>query len=140
MLDIELFRNNLEQIIESEKKRFKDPSNAEKVLEFDKKWRDVLSEIQDLRNKRNQISRQIGDLHKKGEKEKAEDLKSQVKNIKGKIEELERDEKDFLEEREKYRYIVGNILHESVPIAETEEGNEIIRIPFLDWKYRFMLR
>ena len=36
MLDIELFRTNLADIIESENKRFKDPSNAEKVLELDK--------------------------------------------------------------------------------------------------------
>ncbi|MHA2183262.1 MAG: serine--tRNA ligase, partial [Promethearchaeota archaeon] len=59
MLDIELFRNNLGQIINSEKKRFKDPLNAEKTLEYDKKWRDVLQQIQDLRKKRNHISAQI---------------------------------------------------------------------------------
>jgi len=46
--DIEEFRNNLEKIIETEKRRFKDPKNVKKVLEFDKLWRDVLQEIQDL--------------------------------------------------------------------------------------------
>ena len=34
---------------------------------------------------------------------------------------------DYLEQREKFRYMVGNILYESVPIGETEEENKIER-------------
>ena len=33
----------------------------------------------------------------------------------------------YYEKREEYRYIVGNILHDSVPVAETEEDNKIVR-------------
>ncbi len=138
MLDIELFRTNLEKIIESELKRFKDPSNAEKVLEFDIKWRDAISKIQELRKNRNEMSRQIGELQKAGEEARAEDLRSQVRQIKGKIEDLEIKEKEFLEERERFRYIVGNVLHDSVPVGEFEADNEIIRIvgeqPNFDFK------
>ncbi len=36
-------------------------------------------------------------------------------------------EKEYLQQRDKYRYIIGNILHESVPIGETEELNVIER-------------
>ena len=127
MLDIELFRNNLEKIINSEKKRFKDPINAEKTLEYDKKWREVLQKIQDLRKERNDISAQIATLKKKGETQKAEDAIDTSKEIKTKIDKLEKQQIEFLEQREKYRYTVGNILHESVPTGETEEANEIIR-------------
>ena len=127
MLDIELFRTNLAEIIESENKRFKDPSNAEKVLELDKKWRAVLAAIQDLRQKRNEISAQIGEYKKAGEIKKAEDAVKVSKEIRKEIETLEKEKSKYFEEREKYRYIVGNILHDSVPIAETEEGNELIR-------------
>ncbi|MHA1344173.1 MAG: serine--tRNA ligase, partial [Promethearchaeota archaeon] len=70
MLDIELFRTNLDKIIKSEQKRFKDPKNAELVLEYDQKWRNVITELQKLRQKRNNISRQIGKLKKEGETEK----------------------------------------------------------------------
>ena len=127
MLDIELFRNNLEEIINSEKKRFKDPTNAEKTLEFDKKWREVLQKIQDLRKERNEISAQIAEFKKKGDNSKAEEVISKSKEIKVAIEELEKREAKFLEQREEYRYVVGNVLHESVPTGETEEENEIIR-------------
>ena len=72
MLDIEQFRTNLNGIIESEKKRFKDPANAEKVVEYDNNWREVLQKLEDLRRQRNEISEQIGELRKKGENKKAE--------------------------------------------------------------------
>jgi len=127
MLDIELFRTKLEKIIESEKKRFKDPSNAEKVLEFDIKYRNVHNKIQNINREINQKSPHIGELIKAGEKEKAEELKILVKNIKAKKVELEKKEREYIEKRENYRYIVGNILHDSVPTAETEEDNEIVR-------------
>jgi seryl-tRNA synthetase len=127
MLDIELFRTNIEKIIESEKKRFKDPSNAEKVLEYDIKWREVLQRLQDLRKQRNDISAQIGDLRKKGENQKAEEAIKKSKKIKIEIDELEKQRIELFDQREKYRYVVGNILHDSVPIGETEEENEIIR-------------
>ena len=64
MLDIELFRTNMNKIIESEKRRFKDPSNAEKVLEFDIKLRAALNKLQKANQQLNQLSPQIGKLIK----------------------------------------------------------------------------
>lgn len=127
MLDIELFRRDLNRIIESEEKRFKNPSNARKVLEYDEKWREVLQELQDLRNQRNSISKEIGKLKKAGETQKFEAAKKKSTQLKEDIDILEKKEVEYLQEREKYRYIVGNVLHETVPIGETEDSNEIIR-------------
>lgn len=127
MLDIELFRNNLEEIINSEKRRFKDPTNAEKTLEYDKKWREVLQKIQDLRKERNEVSAQIAEFKKSGETEKTEKAISVSKETKSKIDDLEKQQIEFLEQRDKFRYSVGNILHNSVPTGETEESNEILR-------------
>lgn len=127
MLDIEIFRTDLEKIIKSEKKRFKDPTNAEKVLEFDKKWRDVLTELQKAQQQRNEISHSIAEYKKAGEEEKAAKAIRESSEIKEKIEELEAKSEEFFSQREKYRYVVGNILHESVPVGETEEDNRIVR-------------
>ncbi len=127
MLDIEIFRKNLEVIKESERKRFKDPSIADKVLEYDKKWRSALAELQDLRQKRNEISTLIGKYKKEKKTKEANEAIKKSKQIKTQIERVENKQKEYLEKREEFRYMVGNIVHESVPIAETEEGNEIIR-------------
>ena len=138
MLDIELFRKNLDKIIKSEKKRFKDPSIAKRVLEYDKKWRSALQDLEELRKQRNDISVKIGELKKLKDSKKAEEAIKKSKEIKEKIDELEKLRTQYLEQREKYRYMVGNTLHESVPIGETEEDNKIERtvgdLPKFDFK------
>ena len=126
MRDVEEFRTNLDKIIKTEKKRFKDPKIAEKVLEFDKLWRSVLQEIQDLRKKRNDVSSLINKYKKSCEDEKANEVITQSKQIKGKIDDLENKKAEYLEKRDKYRYSIGNDLHESVPVGETEESNVIV--------------
>jgi len=125
--DIEDFRTNIDAVIETEKKRFKNPQNAEKVLEFDLLWRNVLQEIQDLRKKRNDLSNKISEFKKSGEQEKANSTIEKSKQTKETIDALEKKKIEYLEEREKFRYIIGNDLHKSVPIGETEESNTIIR-------------
>ena len=137
MLDIELFRKSFEKIVSSEKKRFKDPINAEKVLEFDTKWRNTLQELQDLRKEKNVLSIKIGEFRKEKEFEKADGAIISSKDIKQKIEVLEKDKRELFEQREKYRYGVGNILHKSVPNGETEESNEILRTVGILPKFNF---
>ena len=138
MRDIEDFRRNFKKIVESEKKRFNNPVNAERVLEYDQKWKSVLQEIQDLRKQRNEISSKISTYKKSGDNIKAERAIKESKQIKEKIDELEKKRIEFINKREKYRYYVGNDLHESVPIGETEESNEIVRtigdLPKFDFK------
>lgn len=126
MRDIEDFRNDIDAVIETEKKRFKNPENAKKVLEFDLLWRNVLQEIQDLRRQRNDLSNEISQFKKSGEQEKANSTIEKSKQIKETIDALEKKKIEYLEEREKFRYIIGNDLHKSVPIGETEKSNTII--------------
>ena len=81
MRDIEDFRNDIDAVIETEKKRFKNPENAKKVLEFDLLWRNVLQEIQDLRRQRNDLSNEISQFKKSGEQEKANSTIEKSKQI-----------------------------------------------------------
>lgn len=127
MLDIELFREDLDKIIASEKKRFKDPENAKKVLEYDIKWREALQELEESRRKKNELSHQIGKYKKTGNEKEASKAIEQSTKLTEKIKELEDEAEQSLKKREEFRYIVGNIIHDSVPIGETEEENEIVR-------------
>ena len=99
MRDIEVFRANIEAVIETEKKRFKDPENAKKVIEFDLLWRNVLQEIQDLRKQRNDLSNKISQFKKSGEQEKANSAIEKSKQIKETIDALEKKKIEYLEER-----------------------------------------
>ena len=125
MIDIKVFRENPQIIRDSEIKRFKDPSRVDKVIELDSKWRSLLQQVNELRKERNQISREIGPLKKKGED--ISSLKERVNEIKLQITSLENTVKDTVEERDQIRYGIGNILLPGVPIAETEEGDVTLR-------------
>ncbi|MEJ2251123.1 MAG: serine--tRNA ligase, partial [Candidatus Lokiarchaeota archaeon] len=76
----------------------------------------------------NELSHKIGKLMQENKKQDAQKIIKKSTETKNKIEELEQKQNEFLEERDKFRYVVGNILHDSVPLGATEEDNEIIRI------------
>jgi len=123
MLDINLFRENPDLIKESEKRRFKDPAIVDKVVTYDRRWREKLKDVQDLKRKKNEISREIAKLKGKEREKKVMEATKLDEKIRGVEHEVE-----FLKkERDEFQYKIGNILHDKVPIAPTEEGNEIVR-------------
>ncbi|NVM03679.1 MAG: serine--tRNA ligase [Candidatus Helarchaeota archaeon] len=125
MLDIKLFRENPELIRKSEKRRFKDPSNVDRVIEYDNKWRELKREIDLLRQEKNKLTKKIGKMIKNGEDIKKEKENSQ--KIDEEIIDKTKKREEYLKLRYEYRYKVGNILHDTVPIGESEAKNEIVR-------------
>ncbi|MHA1584937.1 MAG: serine--tRNA ligase [Promethearchaeota archaeon] len=126
MLDIKLFRDKPDIIRESERKRFRTVENVDKTIEFDEKWRNSLNELQNLRAERNKISKSFKSAAKEG-KNKILKLKNRSTEIKKQIGELEGKVTEYLEKRDEYRYKVGNILVDNVPIAEDESGDVVIK-------------
>jgi seryl-tRNA synthetase len=125
LIDIQLFRENPQIIRDSEKKRFKNPTTVDNVIEMDNAWRKQRVAINELRRQRNELSKQIGQKKKQGlaaseELQKADQVNKQIKEAENKADQL-------LAERDKMRYAIGNLLHSSVPTAPNEEGNAIIR-------------
>lgn len=125
MLDIRLFRENPEMIRDSEKKRYKDPKVVDRVIEYDRKWRNVLKKVEDLKHRRNMVSRKIAEL-----KKSRKPTKKRIREMKRINDEIAKNDKradEYLSKRELYRYRVGNILHESVNVGNTELENKFIR-------------
>lgn len=129
MLDINLFRDKqaVDRIRESEKQRFKDPDRVDRVIEFDQKWRDAKKKSDNLRKERNTLSKQIGLFKKEGKEPEAQNNKKKVSDLNNDLRQIEEQVNSFLKERDELRYVIGNILHITVPIAKEETGNEIIR-------------
>jgi len=125
MLDIKLFRENPQLIFESEKKRFKDISTAQKVVELDNQWREKVKEVEELKRQKNNISKEIGIQKKEGKS--AEDLIKKSLEMDMEITKKNSEAEKILLERDDYRYRVGNILHESVPVAPDDKGTVTVR-------------
>ena len=73
MLDIKFLRENPEVVKENIKKKFQDRKLplVDEVIELDEKTRKNQQEADELRNKKNKISKEIGALMQQGKKEEA---------------------------------------------------------------------
>lgn len=124
MLDIKLFRENPEIVIQSEKKRGRDTTNVDKVIEYDAMWREGLQHLNDLRSEKNKLSKSFKQAKKEGNIQeviaRSKEVANEIKDLEPKIEEYEK-------KRDEYRYMVGNIITDDVPVSDTEDDNQIIK-------------
>ena len=125
MLDIKFVRENPEAVKQNIKNKFQDRKLplVDEVLELDEKNREIKQEVQSLRANRNKISKQIGGLMAQGKKEEAEQLKQEVSNQAGRIEELTEEEKEVEEKILKIMMTIPNIIAPSVPIGKDDSEN-----------------
>ena len=125
MLDINLFRTNPDLIKENIKKKFQDNKlpMVDEVVEMDKRFRSEKSRCDELRGKRNSISKQIGMLMGQGKKEEAEEAKAQVKAMADELEALETSVENLSQEIRKRLLVIPNIIDETVPIGKDDSEN-----------------
>ncbi len=128
MIDIKLVRKEPERVKELLSRR--DPIYAERVEELltvDRERRTLLTEIEQLKAKRNKLSKEIGKLFKEGKREEALKLKAEVEEISKKAKELERELKDVEERFQRLILSIPNLPHPSVPVGEDENDNVVVR-------------
>ncbi len=125
MIDIKFLRENPDIVKENIKKKFQDKKLplVDEVIEFDKKLRVATVKGDELRNKRNTLSTEIGSLMKNGQKDEAEKIKAEVKKINEELEENEKLEAEYSKEIKNRMMIIPNIMHPSVPLGEDDSKN-----------------
>ena len=124
MLDPKIIRDEPEKI----KKMLKDRAiefDFDKMLELDKKRRNLIKETDELRKKRNQMSIAIGQAKKSGGD--ASELLNDMAKISKELDDLEEHQKTVEEIYTHLAFSIPNILHESVPIGDDESANLELR-------------
>ncbi len=125
MIDIKFLRENPDVVKENIKKKFQDKKLplVDEVIDLDAKSRAAKQEADDLRARRNQLSKQIGGLMKEGKKQEAEAVKAQVAEFAERLAELEEQEKHYFEQVTKDMMMIPNIIDPSVPIGPDDSCN-----------------
>ncbi len=125
MLDIKLLRENAELVKKNIEKKFQHGKLelVDKAIELDKNYREVLSEADALRASRNALSKSIGALMAKGEKDEAEKVKLQVTENAERLKQLEEDQNKLQAELNDIMLILPNIIDDSVPIGKDDSEN-----------------
>jgi len=127
MLDIKFVRDNPDAVKENLKRRGDEGKVVwvDELLANDAKWRNIQSEANNLRSKRNKITEQIAQLRKKGEDvsnlmKEAEQIPDHIKGLEKQTAELEGKITATLME-------LPNIMHESVPFGKDENDNQEVK-------------
>ncbi len=129
MLDIRFIRNNPDAVKENIKKKFQDDKlpMVDEVIELDEKIRKAKTEGDELRAKRNKISKEIGALMGQGKKDEAEAVKAEVVAINTRIAELENDERQMAEDLRARMLMIPQMMDESVPVGKDDTENVEIK-------------
>ncbi len=125
MLDMKFLRTNPDIVKENIKKKFQDEKLplVDEVIALDQEFRAAKTRCDELRSQRNSLSKQIGGLMAKGQKEEAEQVKRQVTDMAAELAALEEKEDVLSAEVRKRMLVIPNIIDESVPIGKDDSEN-----------------
>ncbi|KAK4382146.1 Serine--tRNA ligase [Sesamum angolense] len=129
MLDINLFREekggNPEKIRESQRRRFANVDLIDEVIELDKVWRQRQFELDGLRTDRNKISKEIARLKISGQS--ASGMIASTEENRDLTVKKEAEVQEALAAVQARLGVIGNLVHDSVPVSNDEANNAIIR-------------
>jgi seryl-tRNA synthetase len=127
MLDIKLIRENPEFVRNNLTKRG-NPENfkmLDELVETDRKWRENLTKLNDLRHDKKMVTTEVAALKKAGK-----DAKVILEKAKAIDTEIVTTEKEVVAEEEKEHDLLmrlPNMLHDSVPVGQGENDNVQVR-------------
>ena len=125
MIDIKFLRENPDVVKENIKKKFQDAKLplVDEVIALDAESRKTQQEADDLRAKKNRISKEIGALMSQGKKEEAEKKKTEVAADAKRLAELEDIQPKLQDKITTIMMKIPQIIDSSVPIGKDDSQN-----------------
>lgn len=125
MIDINFLRNNPDAVRENIRKKFQDKKLplVDEVLELDAKRRELQTEGDACRAKRNTLSAQIGKLMREKKAEEAAKVKEEVVQNNDRIAEIEKQTEEISAKLKQDMMAIPNIIADDVPIGKDDSEN-----------------
>ena len=124
MLDIKYVLANLDEARKKTAARNYE-FDFDKVIALDGKRRELISKTEELKARRNEISRQVGMLKREGKDTSA--LQEQVKEDAALTQKLDGELNDIKGQLESMMLNIPNLIDDSVPLGNDESDNVVIR-------------
>lgn len=127
MLQLNTIREEKDRVLSGLKKRnFKELTLIDDIIAMDEKRRSTQLSLDETLAKQNNLSKEIGNLFKAGETEKANALKAETATLKEDIKTLTDTLNATVEELNGLLYRVPNIPNEQVPEGTSEADNVVV--------------
>ena len=124
MLDIKTLRNEPDKIRQALKNRNND-LDITPAIELDLQRREILAEVEQMKAKQNEITKQIPQMKKAGESTDA--VFAEMKELSGEIKELDAKVSEIDEQLRGYMLRIPNIPNDSVPAGKDDSENVEMR-------------
>lgn len=124
MLDIKLVRNEPDKVRAGMTKRGAQIP-LDEFIKLDEERRRKLTEVEQLKNQRNTVSKEVGRLKAQGQD--AAELIKEMQEVGGEIQELDQAVRVLEEQLNQILMVIPNIPHESVPVGKDEMDNQLIK-------------
>ena len=125
MLSLKFIRENIEKVKLSVQHKNVD-FDVEALLSQDDERRNLIQEVEQLKSERNIATKAIADKKKNGED--ATTAINQMRLVSDKIKALDQELKQIDEDIADKLLFIPNVYHDSVPIGQTEDDNELVRV------------
>jgi seryl-tRNA synthetase len=125
VLDARFVRDNVELVRERLATRGAVPSAFGELVQLDIEQRAILAEVESLRQRRNELSKEVGELKRQGQS--ASDVVARVAAEGPLLNGLEKQLKEKEEILREVALFLPNLPHDSVPIGKSTEDNVEIR-------------
>ncbi|MFX4262943.1 serine--tRNA ligase [Pelotomaculum propionicicum] len=124
MLDLKFVRGNPQKVQEALASRGSNLSLTE-FLQLDEQRREKLFVVEQMKNRRNVVSEEIGRLKKAGKD--APDMVLEMRDLSRSIKEKDEEIKEVEGRLQEILLDIPNIPHESVPVGESADDNPVVR-------------
>ena len=125
MLDLRFVRDNLPIVEDMLEKRGYEP-DLSRFESLDKRRRQIIRDLEEMRAKRNTMNKEIGEKKRKGED--TSKIYEEMKELSVKIKKMESELDPIEEELKGILMTIPNIPHDSVPIGRDEKDNAVVRM------------
>lgn len=127
MLLVNEIRENKEKFVEALAKRGLDTASVlDEILAADEQRRSAQAQLDEVLAESNRYSKEIGNLFKSGEIDKANELKEKSGDLKESSKELSQKMQIAADKLQELLYTIPNVPHSSVPAGNDENDNEEI--------------
>ncbi len=123
MLELRFIREHIDLVREKCLHRGMGPELIDRFTEIDARRLAVLAEVEQLKNRRNTVSKEIAPLKQAGEHDKAEPLITKMREVSARIKELDGELTSIQELLNDIVLSIPNICHDSVPKGNDEADN-----------------
>lgn len=127
MLEVTRLKENKADVIERLKKRnFNAEELIDQIIDFDAKWREAKTELDQVAAESNKLAKEIGQLFKSGKTEEANQAKEKTAELKLKDKELKEVVNDLADQITKKLYEIPNVPNAIVPAGNSDADNEVV--------------